>query len=173
MASVGAHIRRLRTAKALTQEQPAETLFVPRQAVSAWETGKGLPDVETPERIAAALGTEVTEVICGVPQTPDLKWQRRKWMLSCGISAVISAFILIILSKTRDTTHGAMGLPINFSSHRLEKKRPAHPPVFLFLFMKKRTIRIPQRACSGSFQSMTNRSLGVQSNSWHMVSSVS
>ena len=67
----------------------------------------------------------------------------------------------------------ALGSPINFSSHRLEKKRPAHPPVFLFLFMKKRTIRIPQRACSGSFQSMTNRSLGVQSNSWHMVSSVS
>ena len=38
MTSVGTHIRRLRTAKHMTQEQPAETLFVPRQAVSAWET---------------------------------------------------------------------------------------------------------------------------------------
>ena len=63
MASVGKHIRRLRTAKALTQEQLAEKLFVTRQTVSAWETGKAQPDLETLERIAQALETEVTEVI--------------------------------------------------------------------------------------------------------------
>ena len=40
MASVGKHIRRLRTERNLTQEQLAEKLFVTRQAVSAWETGK-------------------------------------------------------------------------------------------------------------------------------------
>lgn len=39
MASVGTHIKRLRTARGLTQEELAETLFVTRQAVSAWETG--------------------------------------------------------------------------------------------------------------------------------------
>ena len=56
MASVGSHIRRLRAAKHMTQEELAERLFVTRQAVSAWETGKALPDVETLERIAEALG---------------------------------------------------------------------------------------------------------------------
>ena len=45
MASVGSHIRRLRTAKHMTQEALAEKMFVTRQAVSAWETGKTLPDV--------------------------------------------------------------------------------------------------------------------------------
>ena len=39
----------------MTQEQLAEKVFVTRQAVSAWETGKALPDVETLERIAGAL----------------------------------------------------------------------------------------------------------------------
>ena len=44
MASVGKHIKHLRTARNMTQEQLAERLFVTRQAVSAWETEKALPD---------------------------------------------------------------------------------------------------------------------------------
>ena len=43
MASVGKHIRNLRTARHMTQEELSEKLFVTRQAVSAWETGKALP----------------------------------------------------------------------------------------------------------------------------------
>lgn len=44
MASVGTHIKRLRAAKRMTQEELAEQLHVTRQAVSAWETGKAMPD---------------------------------------------------------------------------------------------------------------------------------
>ena len=47
MASVGKHIRRIRTERHMTQEQLAEKLFLTRQAVSAWETDKAQPDVET------------------------------------------------------------------------------------------------------------------------------
>ena len=79
MASVGTHIKRLRTEKHLTQEELAEQLHVTRQAVSAWETGKALPDVETLERIAAALGTDVTEVIYGTKSAPDLVALKREW----------------------------------------------------------------------------------------------
>lgn len=39
MASVGTHIKWLRAAKRMTQEELAEQLRVTRQAVSAWETG--------------------------------------------------------------------------------------------------------------------------------------
>ncbi|SFP70412.1 Helix-turn-helix domain-containing protein [Oscillibacter sp. PC13] len=42
MASVGKHIRRLRSTCGMTQEALAEKLFVTRQAVSAWETGLSL-----------------------------------------------------------------------------------------------------------------------------------
>ena len=45
MASAGSHIKCLRTAKHMTQEALAQKMFVTRQAVSAWETGKTLPDV--------------------------------------------------------------------------------------------------------------------------------
>ena len=70
MASVAKHIRRLRTEQHMTQEDLAEKLFVTRQTVSAWETGKAQPDLETLERIAVVLGVEVTELIYGTPSLP-------------------------------------------------------------------------------------------------------
>lgn len=97
MASVGTHIKRLRTARHLTQEALAERLFVTRQAVSAWETGKALPDVETLERIAAALDADVTEVIYGTSQSPNLRRVKRRWALIGGSIAIILSIIYIIL----------------------------------------------------------------------------
>ena len=104
MASVGKHIRSLRIAKHMTQETLSEKLFVTRQAVSAWETGKALPDVETLERIAAALDSDVTEVIYGVRQAPDLKRVKRRWALLGFLAAMILAGIYITLLK-----NGAIG----------------------------------------------------------------
>ncbi|MGM9663163.1 MAG: helix-turn-helix transcriptional regulator [Oscillospiraceae bacterium] len=99
MASVGTHIKRLRAARGLTQEALAERLFVTRQAVSAWETGKALPDVDTLQRIAAALDADVTELIYGVPQPPELRRVKRRWALTGGGIAIIIAVLLIILLR--------------------------------------------------------------------------
>ena len=71
MASVGRHIRQLRMAKKLTQEELAEKLHVTRQAVSAWERGQTQPDLDTLERIAQALDTEVTALIYGPDASQD------------------------------------------------------------------------------------------------------
>ena len=42
MASVGKHIRRLRSIRGMTQEALAEKLFVTRQTVSNYENGVSL-----------------------------------------------------------------------------------------------------------------------------------
>lgn len=97
VASVGKHIRRLRSAKGLTQEQLAEKLFVTRQTVSAWETGRAQPDLETLERTAAALGVEVTEVIYGAPHTADLRRIRLRWTLAGGGLVLLLAVIYFLL----------------------------------------------------------------------------
>ena len=115
MASVGKHIRRLRAAKRLTQEQLAAQLFVTRQTVSAWETGKAQPDLETLERIAAALGVEVTEVIYGVRQTPNLGQLKRRWALIGSSFAIILAIILIILFKNGAYGTWQKGLAYQFA----------------------------------------------------------
>lgn len=43
----------------LTQEQIAEKLCVSRQAVTKWETGKGLPDVENIRAISSLLSVSI------------------------------------------------------------------------------------------------------------------
>lgn len=115
MASVGTHIKRLRTARHLTQEALAEKLFVTRQAVSAWETGKALPDVETLERIAAALDADVTEVIYGTPQSPNLRRIKRRWALIGGDFVIIIAVIMIILIE--NGTYGTYRQGLAFQFH--------------------------------------------------------
>ncbi|MBR5572503.1 MAG: helix-turn-helix transcriptional regulator [Oscillospiraceae bacterium] len=110
MASVGKHIRRIRTERHMTQEQLAEKLFVTRQAVSAWETDKAQPDVETLERIAQALGVEVTEVIYGVPLSPNLRKVKRRWALIGGlfVSILSLTFIILLENGTIGTLRGGL-----------------------------------------------------------------
>ncbi len=40
-------LQQLRKQNNLTQEQPAEQLFVSRTAVSKWESGRGYPNIES------------------------------------------------------------------------------------------------------------------------------
>ncbi len=122
MASVARHIKRLRTARNLTQEELAEKLFVTRQAVSAWETEKALPDVETLERIAVALGVEVTEVIYGVLQAPDLRRLKRRWALIGSSFVIIIALFMIILhgNGTLGTWTGGLQYQLGYPIYRAE-----------------------------------------------------
>ena len=61
----GAVIRKLREKNSLTQEEPANRLFVSSKAVSKWETGQGFPDISLIEPLAAALGISVIELLSG------------------------------------------------------------------------------------------------------------
>ena len=61
----GAMIRRLREARALTQQQLGEKLAVSDKAVSRWETGRGYPDISLLGPLSAALGVSVIELLSG------------------------------------------------------------------------------------------------------------
>lgn len=61
----GSFIAELRRERGLTQRQLAETLLVSDKAVSRWETGRGLPDVENLAALADALGVSVAELLRG------------------------------------------------------------------------------------------------------------
>lgn len=61
----GAIIRKLREAKAMTQQELAEKLSVSDKTISKWETGKGYPDITLIEPIAAALGISTIELLSG------------------------------------------------------------------------------------------------------------
>lgn len=67
MRDIGANIRRARTRRRLTQDDLAQTVHTTRQTISNYETGRSRPDVETLQRLADALGVELTELLDGAP----------------------------------------------------------------------------------------------------------
>lgn len=55
----------------LSQTELAEQLHVTDKAVSRWETGRGMPSVDTLEPLAEALGLSVSELLSGKRLTPE------------------------------------------------------------------------------------------------------
>ena len=61
----GPTIKSLREAKGITQSDLAEKIGVSSQAISKWETAKGLPDITLIEPLSKALGVSVMELMAG------------------------------------------------------------------------------------------------------------
>ena len=83
--SISRNIKRLRQKAGFTQEQLAEKLFVTRQTVSLWETGKTQPDVQTLEHIAEVFNVDLMTVLYGAEmpkkETATLRDHLRRWLL--------------------------------------------------------------------------------------------
>lgn len=65
----GDQMRQLRKREGMTQEQLAQSLMVTRQAVSNWERGTNLPDIETLIRIATTFHVSLDLLILGKGET--------------------------------------------------------------------------------------------------------
>ena len=61
----GILIKQLREKQCLTQAELAERIHVSPKTVSKWETGRGLPDINTLPELAAALQVSVIELLAG------------------------------------------------------------------------------------------------------------
>ena len=56
---------RLRTARGMSQEALADALGVSRQAVSKWETGAAVPDVDKIVQLSDFYGVTTDEILKG------------------------------------------------------------------------------------------------------------
>ena len=63
MASISKNIKRLRKENNLTQDALAEKLFVTRQTISYWETGRNQPTLDMLGDLAAALNCSPLDII--------------------------------------------------------------------------------------------------------------
>lgn len=71
----------LRKQAGLSQNEIAETLFVTRQAVSRWEQGDTVPEIETLQAISKFFGVTINDLLgyptdlqcqsCGMPIVPE------------------------------------------------------------------------------------------------------
>lgn len=96
MSDIAKNIKKLRQRKKLTQEELAEKLYVTRQAVSNWETGKNQPDIDTLKALAETLEVDVGELLYG--PAPDQN-RRKKIIVAvilCALAvAAWGAFVLV------------------------------------------------------------------------------
>lgn len=58
-------LQTLRKNKGLTQEELSEVLFVSRTAVSKWESGRGLPSVDSLKDISAFFSVSIDDLLSG------------------------------------------------------------------------------------------------------------
>ena len=91
MRDIGKNIKELRQQKNMTQDELAEKLFVTRQTVSNYETGKSRPDIEMLMQIAEALNTDVNTILYGNSQNTA----KRRMLIKLCV-AVAGLIVLLI-----------------------------------------------------------------------------
>ena len=93
-------IKNQRKALGLSQEDLAERIYVSRQTISNWETGRTYPDVESLLLLSTLFETSVDELIKGEVDTmretqeQDAKRMNRlSWAMTLGVLAAIVIFL--------------------------------------------------------------------------------
>lgn len=66
---VGRNIHHLRKSANMTQSELSEQLGISHQAVSKWENGECLPDIEVLLHLARLFGQSVEDLLLGSPET--------------------------------------------------------------------------------------------------------
>ena len=64
-ATFAEKLKRARKNAGLTQEQLEEKLLVSRQAITKWESEKGLPDIENLKLLSQVLGISIDDFLSG------------------------------------------------------------------------------------------------------------
>ncbi len=100
MKDIGKNIRALRIQKRMTQDALAEALFVTRQTVSNYETGRSRPDVYMLMDIAKALDTDANSVLYGPPVPESRKTAYKRMLLGGALLAVLGVAVAIVYPLT-------------------------------------------------------------------------
>lgn len=96
MRDIGKNIKYLREEKHLTQDQLAERLFVTRQTVSNYETGRSRPDVEMLTKIAEVLDVDANTVIYGIEPTPEQRTERKNLLVALIITLALGVIWIVL-----------------------------------------------------------------------------
>jgi len=98
--NIGKRILKIRKDKNITQEQLAKDLAISRQAVSKWESGKAIPDIENLMYISSLYGVSLDELIKGddkvgqkiVADASAKKWHKLSILFFAAIIVYIAWF---------------------------------------------------------------------------------
>ena len=86
MNNIGKNIKALRIGKNMTQDELAARLYVTRQTVSNYETGKSKPDISTLLRIAEVLEADIHAILYEPQDSSD---RNRRYLRIAGVISVL------------------------------------------------------------------------------------
>ena len=111
-------LQELRKRKGLTQEELAEALYVSRTAISKWESGRGLPSIDSLKAISRYFSISLDQLLSGEAlleiAVDDQKAQTRRWRdllygaLDCSMSLLL---FLPFFAMAQDGFMEAVSLP--------------------------------------------------------------
>lgn len=78
-------------AQGLTQEELGNQIFVSKQAVSKWETGKTLPDIEMMRKLCAVLQIDTDEILGGSIEETKKSRQWFKVLTALSVLCILVA----------------------------------------------------------------------------------
>ena len=107
-------LQELRKKKGLTQEELAEVLYVSRTAISKWESGRGMPNIESLKAISKFFGITVdvllsSEELLGIAEDECKRREAHSrsmifGLLDCGIALLL--FLPFFGQKTNGVIQG-------------------------------------------------------------------
>ncbi len=111
---VGLFLQKLRHKHRLTQKDISKICNVSPQAVSKWENGDNLPDIEFLEKLSILYDVSINEILDGEEHTLLIDSEQRQFIISLTLS-ILSLFALFF-------TYGQMtnmGFPITIKWYQL------------------------------------------------------
>ena len=82
----------LRKARGMTQQELADRLNVSRQAVSRWEMGTAVPELEHLKNMAGIFAVTIDELVTGDAPKPAApkKMNGRKWLIAWAVTSGVA-----------------------------------------------------------------------------------
>lgn len=110
-------LQELRKKKGLTQEQLAQELYVSRTAISKWESGRGMPSIDSLRAIAKFFSVTVDDLLSGDGVLALAEEENQKKMaltrdLVFGLLDCAAILLLFLPLFGQETAHGVQAVPL-------------------------------------------------------------
>ncbi len=148
--TMGSRIRSLRLSHSLTQEQLAQKLGVSPQAVSKWESGTNLPDIQLLPELSVIFGVSIDSLFSMTDQcrmdriengldavrflTGEEFSQQEKYLKACrekeGLGDRATLLLAMLYNKRADEYHTLAKPLAREALQRIPEKKAAHNAIF-------------------------------------------
>ena len=137
---IGKFILEQRKKLNLTQSELAEKLLVTSQAISKWENGRGIPDIEMLNKLSEIFNVDIKDIINGEEQKKEnTKTKNIKTYIIIFLSIIIIILLSLLLITKKD----------NFSFHSLSSENSCFGVNGVIAYNKnKKSIYISNINCS-------------------------